>query len=192
MKKSFLFSLTVILTLSACSLNYDGEKQADIIVPEFIFSDVELLRYEDNKVSVEFNAKNLEQYKGSSESYAKGVKFSSYDSYGELTTNGECGYLAADTDKEIYTLYDDIKVYNKSNDINFFSNSLKWDSKTEQLTSGRSDIVRVEKDNTTIYGSGFSASGISKSFRFSGAVSGEILTKEEKQDGSETDEESVE
>lgn len=178
MKQFLVFSSIIIFSLSACSLKYNDVLQADSVTPEFIFSNAELTRYENNRVTVEFNAENLEQYKNSSESFAKNLDFKSYDDYGELSTSGHCGYLSADTDSEVYTLYDDIQVYNKSNDTNFYSNALKWDSKTEQLTSSRSDSVRIEKDNTVMYGSGFSASGISNSFRFSGTVSGEIITKD--------------
>ena len=55
---------------------------------------------------------------------------------------------------------------------------LKWNGNTEQLTGGRKDTARIEKDGAIIYGSGFSASGVSKSFSFSGSVSGEIETKD--------------
>ena len=54
---------------------------------------------------------------------------------------------------------------------------LKWNANNEQLTSGRGDIVRVEKDDTVIRGSGFSASGISKTFSFRGNVTGDIETE---------------
>ena len=56
---------------------------------------------------------------------------------------------------------------------------LKWNGKTEQLTGGRKDTARLEKEGTVIYGTGFSASGISKKFNFSGTVSGEIETKDQ-------------
>ena len=55
---------------------------------------------------------------------------------------------------------------------------LRWNGKTEQLTGGRRDTVRIEKDGTIIYGTGFSASGVSKKFGFAGTVSGEIEAKD--------------
>ena len=38
-------------------------------------------------------------------------------------------------------------------------------------------MVKVEKDGTVMRGTGFSASGISKTFSFRGTVSGDIETK---------------
>jgi len=82
-----------------------------------------------------------------------------------------------DTKKEIYELYDDIKLFNHSEETNFFANVLKWNAKTEQLTSGRGDMVQIEKDDAVIRGTGFSASGISKDFSFRGTVTGDIDAK---------------
>ena len=46
-------------------------------------------------------------------------------------------------------------------------------------------------DGTVIYGTGFSASGVSKSFVFSGTVSGEIETKDNKADQEESEQENA-
>ena len=86
-----------------------------------------------------------------------------------------------------------IQVSSKEDNVKFYSDSLKWNAKTEQLTSGKSNTVKIEKDDATIYGSGFSASGVSKSFSFSGSVSGEIITKDNSEnDTDETIEEKYE
>lgn len=134
-------------------------------------------RYEDNKVTLEMSAEILEQYKNSDESFAQKVEFFSYDDDGTLSTEGSCGLLMTDTKKEIYELYDDIKLFNHSEETNFYANVLKWNAKTEQLTSGRGDMVQIEKDDAVIRGTGFSASGISKDFSFRGTVTGDIDAK---------------
>ena len=68
---------------------------------------------------------------------------------------------------------------------------LKWNGKTEQLTGGRKDTVRVEKDGTVLYGTGFSASGVSKTFSFAGTVSGEIETKDKDKENDNQEKEPV-
>ena len=136
-----------------------------------------MVRSEDNKVTFEMQAGVLEQYKKSSETFATNVSFISYDDDGKISTEGECGLLFSDTDKKLYELYDDIKLYNRSDDTNFFAEILRWNEKSEQLTSGRGEMVKVEKDGTVMRGTGFSASGISKTFSFRGTVSGDIETK---------------
>ncbi len=140
-----------------------------------------MVRCDDNKVTFEMAAGVLEQYKKSSETFAKDVSFKSYDDDGTVSTEGECGLLFSDTDKKQYQLYDDIKLYNRSENTNFFAEILRWNEKTEQLTSGRGEMVKVERDGTVMRGTGFSASGISKKFSFRGTVSGDIETKSDKE-----------
>ena len=183
-KKSFSCLRAVAFAAAAflhfsCSLKYDETVNVEERVPEFVFQDTTMVRSEDNKITFEMKAGVLEQYKKSSETFAKDVAFTAYDDEGAVSTEGECGLLFSDTDKKIHELYDDIKLYNRSEETNFFADILRWNERNEQLTSGRGDMVRVEKNGTVMRGTGFSASGISKTFSFRGNVSGEIETKSE-------------
>lgn len=177
-KSNKIFNILIIILLSSCSLKYTETIDVQETVPELIFEGTTMTRYEDNKITLQMNAEVLEQYKNSSETYGKNVSFVSYED-GDISTEGSCGLLLSDSDKELYELYDEIEIYNRKESMNFFANVLKWNAKTEQLTSGRGDVVKIEKDDTVIRGSGFSASGISKSFSFRGNVTGEIETEEE-------------
>jgi len=177
--KKLFFIFVVVVIFSACSLKYTDTVEVESRVPELVFEDTKMTRYEDNKITLQMNAEVLEQYKGSSETYAKNISFTSYDD-GEISTKGTCGLLFSDTDKDIYELYDGIEIFNHKEKMNFFADVLKWNAKNEQLTSGRGDVVRVEKEDTVIRGSGFSASGISKTFTFRGNVTGDIETDDEK------------
>ena len=53
-------------------------------------------------------------------------------------------------------------------------------------------MVKVEKEDTVMRGTGFSASGVSKTFSFRGTVSGEIETKSQEENQEEIEEESEE
>jgi len=189
------FKIIFILTTAAfsflnlsCSLKYQETVNAEETNPEFVFTNAKLIRYEDGEETVVVNADNIEQYKDSDITYGKNVSFTTYDDEHKVETEGYCGYLYADTEAELYELYDNIKLFNYVQNTNFFANMLKWNGKTEQLTGGRRDTAKIEKDGTVIYGTGFSASGVSKSFSFSGTVSGEIEAKDnEAEDAAETD-----
>lgn len=179
-KLSRIFSLTTtIILISSCSLKYDESVNAEDKVPEFVFEETKMVRYENNAPNLEISAGKLEQYKNSKETYGKDISFTSYDKKGEVETEGSCGIIFADTGKKFYELYDDITLYNTPEKMRFYANVLKWNGKTEQLTSGRSDMVKIEKDDTIMRGSGFSASGVSKTFSFRGNITGTIETKDE-------------
>lgn len=179
MKKLFMFIIAAAFSILSCSLKYDEVVNAEETNPEFIFNHARLIRYENGKETVRVQADDIEQYKDSSITYGHNVKFTTYDKEHKLETEGSCGYLYADTDSEIYELYDGIKLFSRIQNTNFYADMLKWNGKTEQLTGGRKDTARLEKEGTVIYGTGFSASGISKKFNFSGTVSGEIETKDQ-------------
>ena len=183
-KKSLFICAAFFLILSgfSCSLKYSETVNAEETNPEFVFNHARLVRYENGNESVVVNADNIEQYKDSDITYGKNVTFTTYDDEQKIETEGYCGLLYADSEKELYELYDGIKLYNRSQNTNFFANMLKWNGKTEQLTGARRDTAKIEKDGTVIYGTGFSASGVSKTFSFAGTVSGQIEAKDKKED----------
>ena len=183
---SLLISAFLIFCIS-CSLKYDQTVNAEETNPEFVFTHAKMIRYKNSEESVKVFADSIEQYKDSDITYGKNVSFTTYDDEQKVETEGSCGFLYADSEKEIYELYDGIKLYNKAQNTNFFANMLKWNGKTEQLTGGKRDSARIEKDGTVIYGTGFSASGVSKTYSFSGTVSGEIEAKDKEQTKQETE-----
>ena len=176
---------TFVLISSSCSLKYDETVSAEEKNPEFVFYDTKLTRYENNSKKAEINTGYLEQYKDSDATYAQDVSFKTIDKDGKLETEGKCGLLYFDSKKELYELYDGIKLFNVKQNTRFSADILRWNGKTEQLTSGRTDMVRIEKDDTVIVGSGFSASGISGRFNFTGTVNGNIVTKSEEEKAEE-------
>ena len=185
-KAAFILTLSLFSFFCfSCSLKYDQTVNAEETNPEFVFSHAKMIRYKGGEESVKVFADSIEQYKDSDITYGKNVSFTTYDDEQKVETEGSCGYLFADSEKETYELYDGIKLYNKAQNTNFFANMLKWNGKTEQLTGGRRDTAKIEKDGTVIYGTGFSASGVSKTFSFSGTVSGEIEAKDKDQEASE-------
>lgn len=173
-----------ILLSTSCSLKYSETVNSEDKVPEFVFENTKLVRYEDNKPSLELTAGTLEQYKDSDETYGKDIAFTSFDEEGKPETEGSCGIIFANTGTKIYELYDDINLYNAPENMRFYASVLKWNGLSEQLTSGRSDMVKIEKDDTIMRGSGFSASGISKTFSFRGNITGTIETADDEKESS--------
>lgn len=186
-----LFELLIFLT-SSCSLKYRENIDVGDRVPEFVFEESHMVRYEDNKPTFEMSADLLEQYNGNKESYGKNVNFSARDKKGQVTTEGACGILYVDSDNKVYELYDDIELNNLEEKTRFYADVLRWNEKSEQLTSGRGNMVKIEKDDTIIRGSGFSASGISKQFSFRGNVTGDIETSDDKDSEDKENSESTE
>ena len=179
MKHLIPFIIVISAIFTGCSLKYDQTVTDDEEFPEFIFSNATFRRYENNKSSMVLNAGRLEQYKDGKSMYGKDISFSVFDDDGSLSTKGSCGYLAANTSTKKYALYSSIKIENLKEQMQLMADALKWNGKSEQLTSGKTDTVTIIKDKTTIRGSGFSASAVSKKYAFTGVVTGQFITDEE-------------
>lgn len=175
MKKRILaIFLSSLFIFSGCSLKYNQSYQDESNVPEFVFTDAVYTKYEDDAKKISLSAGVLEQYKEGNSMYARDVSFQLLKKTGEIETEGSCKLLAANSDDEKYTLYDDITIKNIDEDLEVTAGSIRWNGKSEQLTSSRNDMVTIKKGDTTMQGSGFSASAISKKFAFTGVITGEF------------------
>ena len=184
LKKYFCFSLFLatvpfLFLLSSCSLNYDQGTNTESSVPEFTFNNATFNRYENDKLTMELKALKLEQYKDDGATYGQNVNFTTWNKNQEKETEGSCGLLNANTKDDIYTLFNDIIIKSYEQNMEIYAQNLKFNAKTEQLTSGASDKIQIKRDDINIEGRGFSASGVSRSFAFTESVNGTIETKSE-------------
>lgn len=165
---------------SSCSLKYSEETHTENTTPEFIFSKAEYTQYKDNKPSLQLKADSLEQYESDGAMFGEGVSFQTWNKNNELETEGSCGLLDSDTKNNMYTMFNNITIKSHSHNIEIFADNMRWNGKTEQLTTGKTDKVTIKRDDIQIEGRGFSASGVTRSFSFSEPVSGSIETDTEK------------
>ena len=176
MKKTYKFLPVFLSALCGCSLKYGTPSYDEQNVPEFSFDDVKFNRFEDGNISMSLEAVRIEQYKDGKTTCAKDIDFKLIDEEGKISTEGSCSLVYADSEAEKYILYDNIELHTVKDDITVSADTIKWNGKSEQLTSGRNDTVTIKKGNTVMTGSGFSASGVSRTFAFTGVVTGEAYT----------------
>ena len=178
LKKLFIIS-TIAFSFFSCSLEYEKEETPESSYPEFTFNNAEFTKIEKNKKKIKMNAEKIEQYKADSFSFAKNVEFSTFDSDGKDETNGSCDLISADTIKERYILLGDVRMNMISEDMKIEADSLNFDKKNEQITSGIDQKVTINRNDIDMDGFGFSASGVSKTFAFNRDISGTIESKNE-------------
>ncbi|MDD7015053.1 MAG: LPS export ABC transporter periplasmic protein LptC [Spirochaetales bacterium] len=186
--KKIIFSPLVCILFS-CSLDYGRQTNTDAKVPEFIFLNSKFSRYENNKKTMSLNSSEIEQYRSDGNSFAKDAEFQTWDSEGKLETSGNCDFMEIESKPEIYSLFSNIHILNYPEDMEIQAENLKWQSKTEQLTSGKEDLVSIKKENVQFQGKGFSASGVSKAYNFESAVSGILVTEDEASPSEQTENE---
>ncbi|MCR4789848.1 MAG: LPS export ABC transporter periplasmic protein LptC [Treponemataceae bacterium] len=192
----FLYFLSSFLLFS-CSLNYGSEKNEKIRAPDLLFENLRMTKVENGKISAQIQAGTLEEYTNSDSSFAENVNFTLFDEKGRITVEGHSDLLSAETDSEIYTLFNNIQISSYDQNMKIMAQGLKWNSKTEQLTAPKdhsvslsNDVVRDEnksyvesesdsKTKMSFSGTGFSASGLTKTYRFENRLHGTIQTDSE-------------
>ena len=183
-KKFFLPQLFIFLSaisFFSCSLKYEDSNSIDKNTPEFTFKNASYSKYENNKKTMQLKADKLEQYKSDGAYFAQNVNFNTWDKNENLQSTGKCQLLGADTKKELYLLFNDISIQSEEQNLSIIAQSLKYDGKTEQLTSAQGDTVFIKRDDLSLEGQGFSASGVSKQFKFNSKISGTLETQNKNQ-----------
>ncbi len=193
LKLSSIFAAILFssLLLPSCSLKYDEPVNTESLSPELQFTNVDYKRYKNKKLDTQIKADILERYRNDGSAYAKNAEFFAWNDKSELTTEGSCALLGIDSQNDIYTLFNSIFLHNIEQNFQLKATNLKWNGKTEQLSSGKTDTVYLIRDDIEIEGTGFSASGISRSFTFEESVSGVIITEDKETEGEEEQDEGI-
>ena len=103
--------------------------------------------------------------------------------------------ISADSSQKMYSLLGDVEIESFEEDVILKTDSISWDGRTEQLITGGSDTISIRKGKNQgasereadearegassrieMEGSGFSASGVTMDFQFTGPVAGTIYT----------------
>ena len=192
---SFFFSILFLIFFSffGCSLEYESDTPEQIRAPEFTFEELELTKVEKGRKKAIINANTLEQYHKLNASFAKDVRFKLFNDTNLIEVEGEAELLSVDNKSETYTMFNSVTSYEQS--MNIQAKNLKWNNKTEQLTSSQEDIVTIsnlateqkkgyvkpKSENTsqiTLEGKGFSASGVTWQYAFKNATTGKIIIED--------------
>ena len=166
----------------SCSLDYGSEEAAETqVIPEYSFTQADFMQYEDGQLSLSMTAAGMEQYRDDDALYGCDISFFVYDEDGSVSADGACGLISADTNTDSYTLSGGIRINGYEEELTFAGEKLRWNGSTEQLAGGSGDTVSITQEGDSrvvVTGRGFAASGISRTYAFSGAVSGTIETAE--------------
>lgn len=165
----FLFSMAILGI--GCSLDYDQSVYVEDHIPELQFVQADFTRYENYQRKFRLTAERLEQYKNTAAAYAMSAKFYTWEEE-NLDTEGSCYYLSINTKDQIFTLFKDIVINNYGQDLELTAQNLKWNGNTEQLTASTSETVRIRHQGLSLEGTGFSASGITRSYSYEYDVEG--------------------
>ncbi|MBP5175689.1 MAG: hypothetical protein ILP07_07255 [Treponema sp.] len=129
MRKIFrplLLIQALLFSFLSCSLKYDEGVSVEDKVPELVFYGAEFTRYSESSPTFRLNAEHLEQYKDNGASYAENAGFTTWNKSREIDTEGKCGFLSLDTKNKVYTLFNEIEVKSRSQNMEIAASNLRW------------------------------------------------------------------
>jgi len=180
MTKHCFFALFACALFASCSIQYNTIEDNSDRVPEFVLEQASVSRYENSLLKVSANASRVEQYKQKNIFFAQDVSCEVYDETGELQTTGSFGFVVADTDSEVYTLFDQISINNYAENTSVRAEELKWSGKTGLLSSGSGSTVTIVRTSETAFefsGIDFTADTFNRTYQFN-IVNGTITSGE--------------
>jgi LPS export ABC transporter protein LptC len=179
---AYYFLILIVFFLLGCSFDYGIPDPSAEEEPEIIMHDVEYVRVENGEPMVQFKAEKAEQYEESRTMKLSNFTFTQFNQGEEgKDTSGFAGSGVINLDSKDVMLDNEVYIDAASEDIQISTENLNWKDKTKQLDAGEEE-VRVERpDGTIIRGSGFSADLRTRTWEFSGGISG-IYVHEEDED----------
>jgi hypothetical protein len=173
-----VLNVLYLCLFSACSFNYGLTDGAGAPVPDMVFQNVSVDRYENAALSVSFTAKNLEMYSDDRVWAAENCTFVQYKSGDPQTieAEGSAGMLLVDDSQQVYSLGDTVRFHLISDNLTFNAPDLRWAKKIQRLSGPRDGEVDITKDDgTVVRGTGFFADTASRSYQFRKSVSGQLV-----------------
>ena len=173
--------LTAAALLAACSFEYSAAGAAPSVllesIPETELTDVTHTIVRDGRVVAEFDAGRVRNFPRAGRAELEEVSYTEYDGNGILVTAGSAQRAVYYTEREDAELAGAIRLRSQSQEVWLEAESLRWDEERHRLTSGTGETVQILRDDgSQVSGTGLEVDVHRKTFRFSGRVSGTLVT----------------
>jgi len=188
MKKAiFLLSGLLIFLVCACTFEYDDDGDSNRETPDLVMINVEYVRVRSSDPIARVQAERAERFEGRGIMVLHNATFEQFGEKGsEINSFGMAGSASIDIDSGDVFMSNGVRLEIESEDIILETNQLDWRDDPRILSSGERDEVRIFQENGTNFtGIGLRADARSRSWVFSGAVSGTFISEDEEEDSEE-------
>ena len=175
-----LFSATVLL--AACSFEYSdpGAFPDELLenIPETELADVTHTIVRDGRVVAEIRARHVWNFRRRAQTIFEDVRYTEYDAAGTAVTTGSAVRAAYYTERGDAILSGAIRLRSQTQGVRLKAVILRWDDERRRLVSSAEDTVELSRDDgSQVSGTGLEVDVRSKTIRFSGQVSGTLVTE---------------
>ena len=173
--------LTAAALLAGCSFEYSaaGATPSALLekIPETELVDVTHTIVRGGRVVAEFDAQRVRNFPRAGRAELEEVSYAEYDANGILVTAGSARRAGYRTEREDAELAGAIRLRSQPQEVWLEAESLHWDEERRRLTSGSGEPVLIARDDgSQVSGTGLEVDVRRKMIRFSGPVSGTLVT----------------
>jgi LPS export ABC transporter protein LptC len=156
--------------------------------------DVEYVRIRGGEPVVRFQAELAERYEDRQTMNLSNFLFDQFEDHGnEINASGSAQAANVELDSGNIRLNGDVRIAVDSEDIIIETDGLEWRDKERRLSANPEAPVEISRsDGTAFRGVGFSADTRSRTWEFSGGVSGSYIDDENDEDEENEDEDESE
>lgn len=169
-----LFFLLQTIPFLSCSFDYSPITESEETRPDLVMEDVDYNRVADGKLVIHFQADQVARFEKNRLLQVQNLRFEQFNkNTGQTDAAGTAGYAQFWTATSDAEFSDGVRIIIPSEDLSVEAKSLQWKDMQKVLFGSPDQTVLLKKsDGSLIVGSGFSADGRSRSWRFTGSVSG--------------------
>ena len=173
--------------LGSCSFEYSGAgaSPAHLLehLPETELTDVTHTIVRNGRVAAEIRAAQVRNFPRGGRTELDQVHYSEYDDNGILVTAGSAERAVYYTGREDAEVAGAIRLRSQSQGIWLEAETLRWEDARHRLTSDPAATVAIARDDgSRVTGAGLEVDVRRKTIRFSGPVSGTLVTETEADD----------
>jgi LPS export ABC transporter protein LptC len=184
--KDFVFILLASFCALGCSFDYGANNGEDTGLPDLVMTDVEYVRVRDGDPQVRFRAELAERYEDRQLMELRNFSFEQFSRHGEdIDSTGKAAAARVELDSGNIGISGGVSLSVDSEDITIETESLDWQDRERQLSGDPEASVRIVRDDgTSFQGRGFKANTRSRSWEFTGPVSGVYIHEDNEEEDS--------
>jgi LPS export ABC transporter protein LptC len=174
-------------TVLSCSFDYGGSNGEDLGLPDIVMDDVEYVRIRDGEPQVRFLAERAERFEKRQLMEVQNFSFEQFTNRGEqVDSAGQASSARIELDSGNIGISGGVSLSVDSENIIIETENISWDDRERQLAVTPEDTVRIFRDDgTSFQGYGFKANTRSRTWEFSGSISGVYIYEDEEGENDE-------
>ena len=166
---------------AGCSFDYTeaGPSPDDLLerVPETALTDVTRIIVRDGRVVAEIRAERVFNFRRHARTILTDVEYTEYDAVGNVVTTGSAKRVTYYTERKDAELSGSIRLRSDSQEVSLEADTLRWEDERRRLVTGPEVVVEIVRDDgSAVRGTGLEVDVRSKTIRFTGSVSGTLVT----------------